>query len=142
MKANITLSNPDFSVNIDWRVPLRKSGSHMYGSIAKNFQSQGRPQKWKALSPRTLQQRRRRRNFSQQILVDTGRLRGSITTREHGDGIYKLSDKQLVIGTKVPYGIVHQKGGVHVPKRQFVGFQEKDITDIVKIFTDHIVKTL
>ena len=141
MNAKIKLSELDLPENIDWRVPLKRAGVYMHASIDKNFRSQGRPKRWKKLSAKTLRSRRRGSGSgSPKILMDTGRLRGSVTTRTSSDAVYKLTDKQLVLGTNVEYARLHQHGHrkKRVPKRPFLGFQKEDITFIEKIFEDYV----
>lgn len=68
---------------------------------------------WQDLAESTKESRRKGNGGGlHKILVDTGRLRGSITATGF--------DKSIVYGTNVAYGAVHQKGGVKVPQRKFL----------------------
>jgi len=149
------------------RIPLKRCGILMLGSIDKNFRAEGRPTKWAPLSEMTLA-RRRKEGRGAKILQDTGLGRGSI--------VYDVvSDQEVQIGTPLDYMKIHQMGGsinlpardiypinakalhwisdgkdvfamhvhqeartVKIPKRQFLLFQEEDKTNIVKIFTEYL----
>lgn len=63
---------------------------------------------WEPLSDATLLSRR---GSTATILVDTGRLRNSITAFHDGN--------TLKFGTNVVYAAVHQLGGEHIPERPF-----------------------
>lgn len=149
------------------RIPLKRCGILMLGSIDKNFRAEGRPTKWPPLSEMTLA-RRRKEGRGAKILQDTGMGKGSI--------VYNVvSDQEVQIGTPLEYMKIHQTGGsinlpartiypvnarvlhwvsdgkdvfamhahqkartVKIPKRQFLLFQEEDKTNIVKIFTEYL----
>ena len=123
----------------DLRIPLKRAGILMVGSIDKNFRAEGRPDKWTPLSDMTLSMRRKHGKGAK-ILQDTGRGKGSID--------YKvISNQQVEIGTDVQYMAAHQTGGtvkmfgkrtVKIPKRKFLLFQDEDNKNIVKIFTEYL----
>jgi len=123
----------------DLRIPLKRAGILMVGSIDKNFRAEGRPDKWTPLSDMTLAMRRKHGKGAK-ILQDTGRGKGSID--------YKvISNQQVEIGTDVGYMGIHQTGGtvrmfgktkVKIPKRKFLLFQSEDDKNIVKIFTEYL----
>jgi len=151
----------------DLRIPLKRSGILMLGSIDKNFRAEGRPTKWAPLSPMTIAMRRKKGKGAK-ILQDTGHGRGSI--------VYKVvSNQEVQIGTPLKYMEKHQTGGtinipardiypvnakalhwvsdgkdvfamhVHqdartakIPQRKFLLFQEEDEKNIVKIFTEYL----
>ena len=99
---------------------------------------------WEPLSPFTIAARRKGRGSgSPKILVDTGRLRSSIT--------FATSNTDVFIGTNVVYGSLHQEGGkvypfgnkraskVEVPARPFLGINEKtneNVFSVLKRFLD------
>lgn len=120
----------------DPRVPLEVFARHMERSIQRNFDEEGRPRKWRPLSPMTLMawvsSRRtwvsktgrltaqgRAALAGRKILTDTGRLRRSITGRVWGN--------RLVIGTNVEYAPYHQYGTSRIPARPFLLFQAEDL---------------
>ena len=66
-----------------------------------------------------------RKHGKRPILVATGRLRDSIASpsgRQSDDGIKKISKTELILGTKVPYGIYHQSDAPRskIPLRKFL----------------------
>jgi len=123
----------------DLRIPLKRAGILMVGSIDKNFRAEGRPDKWTPLSDMTLAMRRKHGKGAK-ILQDTGRGKGSI--------VYKpISNTKAQVGTDVKYMGIHQTGGtvkmfgkrtVKIPKRTFLLFQDEDNKSIVKIFTEYL----
>lgn len=74
---------------------LEKMGLLLIGSVLKNFKAGGRPIRWKPS--------KRARREGGQTLIDTARLKNSITRRVAG--------KTLYVGTNVAYGAIHQFGG-------------------------------
>jgi phage gpG-like protein len=151
----------------DLRVPLKRAGILMVGSVGKNFRAEGRPEKWAPLSPMTIAMRRKKGRRAK-ILQDTGMGRDSI--------VYDVvSNQEVQIGTPLKYMAKHQTGGtinipardiypvraralhwvsdgkdvfvmhVHqkertakIPQRKFLLFQEEDEKNIVKIFTEYL----
>ena len=112
------------------RVPLKRAGILMVGSIDKNFRAEGRPDKWTPLSDMTLSMRRKNGRGAK-ILQDTGRGKGSMA--------YKvISNKQVEIGTDVGYMATHQTGKGRIPQRKFLLFQDEDNKNIVKIFSEYL----
>ena len=114
----------------DLRVPLKRAGILMVGSIDKNFRAEGRPDKWTPLSDMTLAMRRKHGRGAK-ILQDTGHGKGSI--------VYKvISNQQVEIGTDVGYMATHQTGKGRIPQRKFLLFQDEDNKNIVKIFSEYL----
>jgi phage gpG-like protein len=97
----------------DLKVPLKRCGILMLGSIDKNFRAEGRPTKWVKLSPMTIAMRRKEGKGAK-ILQDTGRGKGSIA--------YNVTSNQEVqIGTNLDYMKIHQTGGsIKIPARTIV----------------------
>jgi phage gpG-like protein len=150
-ELDATLRNAARSLS-DWKEPLDKSGVYMYQSIDKNFQSGGRPSKWKGHHWLTKKLR-----GSGQILSDTGRLRQSVTSKGAGSK-YQLSSNKLVIGSNlkargssrlladiqqngVPAGankVFGKPGKGGIPARPFLLIQNEDGEKIEEIFKDYI----
>lgn len=78
----------------DFQPLLAVMGERMRYSIARNFREGGRP-RWKPS--------RRATKEGGQTLIDTGRLRSSIT--------YEAGPRELKVGTNVKYARIHQLGG-------------------------------
>ena len=123
----------------DTERPLKAAGVYMLGSIERNFQAQGRPEKWTALNESTLARRRKGRGKGKaQILIDTARLKNSMSMRLTGDGVE--------VGTNVIYAPRQHfgyeggegRGQAKTPARPFLMFQDEDIDAIGQIFRRHI----
>jgi len=74
---------------------LKECGLVLLRSVAKNFKAGGRPVRWK-------KSKRAKREHGQ-TLVDTARLKKSITMQ--------VSGKKLIVGTNVKYAAMHHFGG-------------------------------
>ena len=120
--------------------PLKAAGAYMLGSIEKNFRAQGRPVKWTPLSPQTLARRRKGRGKGKgQILIDTARLKNSMSSR-------LVSVPGVEIGTNVQYALRQHfgypggtgRGHSKTPARPFLLFQDEDITELGEIFKRHV----
>lgn len=142
----------------DFKKPLERSGIEMYKSIDKNFQSQGRPQRWAGHAPLT----RKLRGAGARVLMDSGKLRQSVTSKASSGSVYELRSNQLKIGTNLRargsrklLGEIHQYGqpaGVHkvfgkpskrgMPPRPFIMIQDEDVRTIERIFSDYIDEVL
>lgn len=148
----------------DFSPVMRDVGEHMHGSVMQNFEEQGRPEKWEPLKFSTLvsryirgnreRKRKRRvlvrggtgysRGFTRllamgKILIDTGRLRSSIT--------YEPKKFSVRIGTGLVYGGIHQTGGkagrgrrVKIPARPYLVVQEEDRRYIDEVIVDYLMK--
>lgn len=75
--------------------------------FARSVSPGGAP--WRPLAPRTIARRRKR---SSRPLLDTGRLRASIT--------YIITADGFVVGTSVIYAATHQHGRAEIPARPFL----------------------
>ena len=95
--------------------------------IDENFKRQGEllaEGKWKDISPVTKARRRKGKReghgrFGDKILMDTGRLKQSFTTRFSYRGVY--------LGTETEYASTHEYGYKNIPKRRILP-QQKDKT--------------
>ena len=135
------------------RPAMKDIGEIVRSSVTKNFTQGGRPNQWtptKVLSTylsytmRRTKSRNRKKAYTlngrmtkgferytagKKTLIDTGRLRNSITARAYAD--------RAVVGTNVIYAAIHQFGGmagrgrkVKIPARPFLLVQEEDWTAI------------
>lgn len=148
------LSNP--------RPALKECGMVLLRSVSKNFKSGGRPGKWKKSI--------RAKESGGQTLVDTARLKNSITMQVEG--------KKLTVGTNVVYAAIHDFGGkisknvsigehwrhitqafgkpisgrkilvrahrrkmnLNIPQREFLLIQDEDYRVFTSIFQDYLTK--
>ena len=91
---------------------------------------------WQPLSPITIA---RRRNKSNKPLLDTGRLRNSIT--------HEFSSRSVRVGTNVEYAVPHQLGAkigaAKIPRRAFLPdkglpreWEQEDVVETVEAFIE------
>ena len=100
------------------RIPLKRCGILMLGSIDKNFRAEGRPKRWAPLSPMTIAMRRKKGRGAK-ILQDTGMGKGSMTYEV-------VSDQKVQIGTRRDYMRIHQTGGnIRIPARDIYPVKAK-----------------
>lgn len=110
----------------DLRPAFREMGEILHGSVMRNFAAGGRPQRWRPNTPATIERkarksrgrRRRRAIAGNKPLLDTGRLRASIT--------YRATRDFAEVGTNVVYGPTHQFGRGIIPARPFLAIQKED----------------
>lgn len=96
------ISNAD-----DIRQPMEQIKGNLLASIDDNFKMQGRPNKWKALKPSTIKQRRKKQQIQTKILQASGGLATSINGRvEH-----LAVDRKIIVGSPLPYARIHNQGG-------------------------------
>lgn len=68
-------------------------------------------------------------------LYDTGRLFHSLQE-------FAVDAQSRAIGTNVTYGSVHQFGNVKLPKREFLGFADRDLETIRNMLTRRAAEAL
>ena len=110
----------------DLRFALGEIARDWFKSNKAQFTLKGNGQ-YPSLSPRYEQRKRKLAGRSLPIMVgaslnggESGRLRDSITGNPNKDSVLQVAKKSLVIGTKVPYGVFHQKGTLKMPMRKFI----------------------
>lgn len=99
---------------------LITAGELMVSSVMQNFALQGRPQPWRPLSPGTI-----RKKGNDTILVDTGRLIGSIS--------YVAGRDYASVTAGAPYAGFVQEAG-----RTFLLFQDEDIPAVKGLIEDYL----
>ena len=112
--------------------PLMKViGEIIRSSVIRNFETGGRPDKWRRHSPKT------RRITGDRVLINTARLMKSISAKAYPD--------RAEIGTNVVYGRIHQLGGmagrnrkVRIPARPYLMVQDEDWPEIRSAAARHI----
>ena len=97
----------------NWTQELYDIGAVMLRSIDQNFTQQGRPTRWQP------SQAALKRNGM--TLVDTGRLRRSVSIIGDPDNIFKMTNNSLRMSTDVPYAKYLQED------RPFLMVQDEDI---------------
>lgn len=69
------------------------------------------------------------------ILIESGRLKRSLTTRGSSDHIGEVFDRGLTFGTSVPYSMFHQRGTRTIPQRAHVGLAIERVDKLTKTIT-------
>lgn len=103
----------------DLRVAFGLIQKDWHKSNKAQFQLKGSGQ-YPALSESYAQQKRRKYPGSS-ILVRTGKLRDSMTSK-NSDAIVKVGKQSMILGTRVAYGIFHQSDAPRkkIPLRKFL----------------------
>jgi phage gpG-like protein len=94
---------------------------------------------WRPLAPSTVEYKLAH-GYPPDILVRTGRLRDSLA-KITGDTIEDVQPLQLRLGSRVPYGIYHQKGTGRYPARPPIQLSEQQKVDWTKLIHRYLVKT-
>ena len=74
------------------------------------------------------------------ILKATHSLYESMTDPEALDAVYRLEEHELVIGTKVPYALAHQRGRGRMPARPIISLTEADKRRLQKAIQSQLVQ--
>lgn len=130
-------------------------------SVIKNFEAEGRPQKWPQLSPATLYGRiggassKKKRGGTKigalrklarhKILQDTATLKASINVKAFNDRVEIFPDSAKA-GTNLKYAAIHQFGGpagrkskrVMIPARPYLMVQDEDWTEIRRKVAEYL----
>ncbi len=121
----------------------------MEASIQRNFDEQGRPDRWAPLKPSTLMgwagarkswwTRKGKLNTrgaaamaGRKILTDTGRLRRSIVARAYRD--------RVEISSRVRYALFHQDGTRKMPARPFLLVQREDWDYFLRRWSEWLIQ--
>lgn len=108
-------------------------------SVRARFSSEGRPQSpWPALTAATnLDRIRHGYPPEHPILVRSGALLDSFTLRAHPEHIFDFGPQWMEFGTKVPYGIFHQRPEAR-RRRPMLFIDKKDFTRILSAVRKHL----
>lgn len=105
----------------------------MLRSINRNFQAEGRPQKWKPLAQSTVDQRIQQGHGRGPILQRTGQLKRGFRVN--------TSHTYLRITNNVPYFKFHQQDrrqGNKIPRRIMVVLLDQDKAQFSRILRGHL----
>lgn len=104
-------------------------------ALERNFDEEGRPLPWPALSPRYALFKERHFGPGLRILERTGRLRRSIVTR--------IEAGSLVASTDLPYAAAHQFGlpRRRLPARPFLVLTDPDVEEAAQAIADSLAPT-
>lgn len=117
--------------------PLMKNiAGIMADSTEENFKEEGRP-KWKDLSEKTKNARKKSGHYPGQILQVSGQLALSVTTQ--------YDDSSAVIGSNKIYAAIHQLGGqagknkkTTIPARPYLKLTDDDFDEIISIVEKYL----
>jgi len=111
---------------------LKEVGQNLESSTKLRFNKGTDPDgnEWKPRSEKYKEYLRKKRRLNNKVLVLTGQLQKSIS--------YAYDSKEVNIGTDIDYGVFHQEGSGHMPKREFLGISSDDEQKIEKIVEKHI----
>lgn len=108
-------------------------GQYMLASINRNFQNEGRPRKWPALAPSTIQQRTRQGYGAGPILYRTGRLQRGFRVNTGSTYMRIVND--------TPYFKYHQQDkrrGKKIPRRIMVVLLDQDKAQFTRILRRYL----
>jgi len=108
-------------------------GSIVRASVVRNFEKEGRPQKWRRHSKKTIALR----GVGAKILRDQGFAGGLL-----GSINYKAFNDRVIIGTNKNYAATHQFGDEkkRIPARPFLMVQDEDWPEIRAALNEYIMK--
>jgi len=119
---------------------------YMYSSVMQNFNSRGRPYKWQALKPQTVERKRRAGSTRPNVpLYRTGKMKHGIKASHN--------KHEARVSVNEDYAIYHHgkvndkynpasKATKYMPQRRFMLFQEEDQAYIEMKTLGHIVGNL
>lgn len=110
----------------------RKVGDYIRQKFARNFTEEGHPDKWVALAPMTVQQRRRLGFGGEHpILQRTRELKRSVVERGHQYNLSQVTTGRtkitLVLGSTDPRFVALHAGTSRIPARPMVVLGDDDI---------------
>ncbi|MBW4636340.1 MAG: phage virion morphogenesis protein [Iphinoe sp. HA4291-MV1] len=121
-------------LNPNLKVPLGEAAAYQVRSTSMNFIKERSPDgnPWAALSPKTLAQKK-----TNTILRETGAMVNATRYQV-------ISDQSAVIENPDRKAPIHQKGAPskNIPKREFLGFSDRDLREIEAIFDRYYQKLL
>ncbi|UOF76904.1 virion morphogenesis protein [Bacteriophage sp.] len=99
----------------------------------------GRSGRWANLSPAYA--RWKAKHYpGKPILQRTSRLYRSLTQRNNADNVVDARPDELVFGSKVPYGVYHQRGGGRLKRRPVFDLNERQKTRLLKAIQVRLLK--
>lgn len=85
--------------------------------------SKGASGKWAALSARYKRQKIRQYGAGKKILEASGALKASLTSDAPGS-YYSANEEEMAVGSTIPYGIYHQRGGKNLKQRKPISLSD------------------
>ena len=123
----------------DYTEPLTEYGDDITEAHQRYFDRQTDPNgtAWEPLAASTVA-----RKGHATILVDTGRLRQSLTELGSPDNLFRVDKRGALFGTNVDYAFWHQRGTKQMPARPMVGMDQESLTAGAERMADHSVNVL
>jgi phage gpG-like protein len=110
---------------MDMRPAFHKLHESFIGAEKYQFNTQGGSERWAPLAASTIAYKARH-GLDPRILHATLRLRKSLTTFEGEDHIFEITEDEMLVGSRTPYGIFHQsrQPRTRLPRRPPVNLTE------------------
>ena len=126
----------------DLSEPFREIVKAFHEGMGKQFETQGAYGSggWQALSP-DYAARKAVEYPSAGILVRSGLLSESLTGRNPW-AIENVEPLRLEVGTKIPYGLYHQKGTSRMPARRLIDLTEEQKREWMRIIQRYLVRQM
>lgn len=126
------------SVKPGLRPALEVIGDEMLDAERRLFESGGATggQPWRPLKKST--RKAKLRKGQTKILVATGRLMESFTSKSSPDNYFRVTDIYVSISSAVPYAGFHQTGTVEMPARPPMMFTRLQEDHLYKILADFV----
>lgn len=124
----------------DPAIAYNRIADDMMKVIRLNFTSQGRRGggSWQGIN-KAWRNRKIKELKDPRILIKSGRLMNSWTIRGNRDQKLAFTPTGFTLDSDVPYGIFHQEGSGHNPKRQFISFSSTDRRRWTKMMRDDLM---
>lgn len=130
--------------DVDWKVYLsdiekrmrnltpvfERFGGYMLESIERTHKAEGRPQKWQALSPKTVKERIRLGFGAGPILDRTGKMRRSYQ--------YEAKPRSFKVWNSTKYHKFHQSGTKYIPQRLTIQLLAQDKAQFTRARNNYI----
>ena len=141
--AQLQRSFSRFTENVkDYSPAFRSIAVEFHKGERQQFDSEGASGSggWRPLAPSTVEYKLAH-GYPPDILVRTGRLRDSLA-KITGDTIEDIGPLQMRMGSRVPYGIYHQKGARgRFPKRPLIQLNEQQKVEWTKMIHRYLVRS-
>lgn len=133
----------------DLRPSWRAVSDEVYSILRSQFSTQGARGpggRWPARAKSTVDRYTaiNRKGFAvlNEPLRRTDAMFRALTTRGAPHGVYEEGAEELVLGTTLPYAVIHQRGGGRIPQRKIYDFTERDTARIRSILKRGLVEKI
>lgn len=129
----------------DFRPLWRRIELDFYTMMDERFAMEGArggESKWQELSP-AYARRKAAQYPGRGILEATGALRDSLAAKGGQGRVLAKTEREMQIGTSIPYAVYHQRGGPRLPRREIVVLgpdDERGWNDIAQEWIDDLAR--